>query len=437
MGRSTPTFVVPECNPDFIRVGDSIEPNPNAVLNFGVDYTNQSQIQAMANSTKQNAVDCWNYEPFLLETTKEDGSVAKYHFLEYSGTRQLAEDIERVRIIFGGQKLSIYGISYGTKVMGTYATIFPSSVNLMVLDGNDDPGSDLVSNAEDIARSINQRIGFFVASCEFSKSCPVDNVSGCLTDLANLVRENGYSNIMRFLITLLYQRIDRAKEVCDAAADGDVATLVGLLDDILPDEARKRQSDTSTNTPSKPTAADDDYPFPNYSSLQSGLAQNMVTSQDYTFGAYSEDQYVQFLMNLNEKYSAYGTQSPVTAAAQWYNYGYFWPRNTPLPPLGNPSLTGVIAGQMYDPWTPYIWTQKMRNQFKYASLLTSQSVNHGLGSALETANIFSDPECILNYQKYFQTGIVDFVDGTVCAAVDIGESCTIIDALKGDQCFGA
>jgi pimeloyl-ACP methyl ester carboxylesterase len=30
------------------------------------------------------------------------------------GTRQLAEDIERVRRIFGDQPLSVYGISYGT-----------------------------------------------------------------------------------------------------------------------------------------------------------------------------------------------------------------------------------------------------------------------------------------------------------------------------------
>lgn len=41
-----------------------------------------------------------------------------YHFLEHSGTRQLAEDIERVRRVFGDQKLSVYGISYGTVVMG-------------------------------------------------------------------------------------------------------------------------------------------------------------------------------------------------------------------------------------------------------------------------------------------------------------------------------
>ncbi len=99
------------------------------------------------------------------------------------------EVIERVRIAFGDQKLSVYGISYGTKVMGLYATIFSDKVNLMVLDGNDgmfslapvpyscvvsfccvskgicsllssllhgmqpnDPNVDIVSNAIDIAR---------------------------------------------------------------------------------------------------------------------------------------------------------------------------------------------------------------------------------------------------------------------------------------------
>jgi hypothetical protein len=30
---------------------------------------------------------------------------------------------------------------------------------------------------------------------------------------------------------------------------------------------------------------------------------------------------------------------------------------TPLPPIGNPNLKGIVAGQQYDPATPYIWTQ--------------------------------------------------------------------------------
>ena len=89
-------------------------------------------------------MDCWNYPGFKLEALQDDGTLSPFRFLEYSGTRQLAEDIERVRRLFGDQKLSVYGISYGTVVMGIYATVFSQNINLMVLDGSVDPNSDIV-----------------------------------------------------------------------------------------------------------------------------------------------------------------------------------------------------------------------------------------------------------------------------------------------------
>ncbi len=54
----------------------------------------------------------------------------------------------------------------------------------------------------------------------------------------------------------------------------------------------------------------------------------------------------------------------------------------------------------------------MRNNFKSASLLTSRSMNHGMATARERA--VQDPACQSHIIKYFQTGIIDFVDGFVC-----------------------
>jgi len=61
---------------------------------------------------------CWQQLRFQHSAVQADGSTRSFHFLKYSGTRQLAEDIERVRILFGDQKISVYGISYDTTVMG-------------------------------------------------------------------------------------------------------------------------------------------------------------------------------------------------------------------------------------------------------------------------------------------------------------------------------
>ena len=51
--------------------------------------------------------------------------------------------------------------------MGTYATIFSDKVKLMILDGSVDPNSDIISRELDDARSKQQRLDYFIASCEF------------------------------------------------------------------------------------------------------------------------------------------------------------------------------------------------------------------------------------------------------------------------------
>ena len=75
------------------------------------------------------------------------------------------------------------------------------------------------------------------------------------------------------------------------------------------------------------------------------------------FGSYDEDRYVHFFQEINADYNAAGTQIPASHSQQWYSSTYYWPNSTPLPPIGNPHLKGIIAGQLFDPATPYIWTQ--------------------------------------------------------------------------------
>lgn len=124
MGRSEPTFMVEDCA---VQLQDE-----DGVLS-AISLTDEDSVQAASKVYKKRAHRCWNHPDFRLEAEQADGSSRTFHFLEYSGTRQLAEDLERFRVLFGSQKLSIYGISYGTVVMGTYATVFPHNVNLMIV----------------------------------------------------------------------------------------------------------------------------------------------------------------------------------------------------------------------------------------------------------------------------------------------------------------
>ena len=54
------------------------------------------------------------------------------------GTRNVARDLEAIRIALGEPKLDYLGYSYGTIVGITYAQMFPTTIRTMVLDGPPD-----------------------------------------------------------------------------------------------------------------------------------------------------------------------------------------------------------------------------------------------------------------------------------------------------------
>ena len=108
MGQSEPSFMVKECGFDGLNYTDAKKK---------IDYSDVSSFRSYTEVLKQRVYRCWTYPGFQLtiDAQTDTGETASkgYHFLEYSGTRQLAEDIWRIREIFGDQKISVYGVSYG------------------------------------------------------------------------------------------------------------------------------------------------------------------------------------------------------------------------------------------------------------------------------------------------------------------------------------
>ena len=308
MGRSLPTFIVEECK------------IPDALLNFtyAFEYADVPAMTRVAEALQHNMKSCWDFEGF-----KAEAGGTTYHFLEHSGTRQLVEDIERTRLAFGGTRLSVVGVSYGTKVMGTYATLFPQSVQLMVLDGNDDPDSDILANAQDIARSHDQRIEYFVASCEASDHCQLD-LRACFADLRSLpgsARTKGSA-----FLSVFSSPVNEVDSLCRMAKNSDAAGVHNFFLEAERKVSEERRQlarqieEDETDSPSKPTTgASDVWPFPDYEMIASPLlAQRMITGQDYTFGAYSPSAFAGTLADIHAKYSGQETGLPVMMAAVWY-----------------------------------------------------------------------------------------------------------------------
>jgi pimeloyl-ACP methyl ester carboxylesterase len=59
--------------------------------------------------------------------------------LPYMTTRDLASDLDSIRVALGAQQISYFAYSYGTYLGQVYATMFPNRVRRMVLDSTVDP----------------------------------------------------------------------------------------------------------------------------------------------------------------------------------------------------------------------------------------------------------------------------------------------------------
>ena len=271
----------------------------------------------------------------------------------------------------------------------------------MVLDGSVDPASDIVSRTRDDARSKQQRLDYFIASCEFGNvQCPVSNIRTCINDVKDMVDYIGdefdawlapvqgllemlginanSGVVMLIIVQVLFSAYDEMSVLCDVSNRRDtdsfkdwiIKNLIGnnpeeLMTTAFPiinaTDANNVIHSFEYNTASKPTSGqspDADWPFKGYGLFTlTSVAQDMITAQDMAFGSYDEDGYVNFFQGINADYSGAGTQLPARSVQQWYSSTYYWPNSTPLPPIGNPNLKGIVAGQLFDPATPYIWTQ--------------------------------------------------------------------------------
>jgi pimeloyl-ACP methyl ester carboxylesterase len=92
--------------------------------------------------------------------------------LPYVGTVDAARDLDRIRQALGDVQLTYFGHSYGTLLGATYATLFPTHVRAMVLDGSIDPALTTVQYATEQAESYEAELTSFFSWCAATSSCP-------------------------------------------------------------------------------------------------------------------------------------------------------------------------------------------------------------------------------------------------------------------------
>ncbi|MEK2474240.1 alpha/beta hydrolase [Streptomyces noursei] len=160
--------------------------------------------------------------------------------LPHVDTVSSARDLDLIRTVLDDKKLNYFGISYGTKLGGVYAHLFPKNVGRSVLDAVVDPTQDPLSAA------IGQAKGFQLALTNYMKDCATKMGSGCPTGKGG---DEGNQKL-----TALLKKLDRhplptqsaRKLTQDLAVTGIVATLYdkeswGMLTIALSEAMRSGQ----------------------------------------------------------------------------------------------------------------------------------------------------------------------------------------------------
>ena len=93
-------------------------------------------------------------------------------WLSHVGSRDVARDLDRLRIALGDAQLHYLGFSYGTVIGSVYAQMFPTHVGHLVLDAPVDLSwsaeQELAANAASFERALDE----FLADCAKRRGCP-------------------------------------------------------------------------------------------------------------------------------------------------------------------------------------------------------------------------------------------------------------------------
>jgi pimeloyl-ACP methyl ester carboxylesterase len=317
--------------------------------------------------------------------------------LPYISTQNTARDMDRVRAALGEGKARYFGFSYGSELGAVYATMFPSEVAAMAIDGADDPNADDTTTAVQQATGLERTLDHILSDCANDSSCPFFNGGDPASafdrlwaslDTHPLVvsgsKGQGRPPVNQgvafygVLDTLYSETLwPKLTEALAAAQDGDGSKLLALYDDY----GERNPDGTWSNT------------------LEANVAISCVDDTGSRDPA-SQDE-------LARKLEA---AAPRLGSAIAYDYDCdFWP----APAAPKLTVTGkgagpiVVLGNLGDPITPIESTRGMARDLEDGRLVTLDGQGH---TAYATGN-----RCIENVvDAYFIQGTVP-ADGTTCS----------------------
>ncbi|HET8930666.1 MAG TPA: alpha/beta hydrolase [Acidimicrobiales bacterium] len=284
---------------------------------------------------------------------------ANAELLPHMSTRDVAADVDDLRLALGVMKINYLGYSYGTSIGQVYADTYPSHIRAMVLDGVVRLGQPGIEAARDQGLAFDEVFGEFVAECPSLAGCPDDPAAAFAQirtqlrkapiptddparDLTSGAFQLGVGQAL--YVTSFWPTL--AKGLQDAAR-GDGTTMQSLADQYLgrePDGSYGNQTDAYFAV----SCLDWDWPSKPQEFIQAGRDVAMTSP-----------------------YLAEGIITDYIRCA-------YWP--TPPRPLTQPEAKGspliVVVSTTGDPATPYANGVDLAKELPKGALITKVGEEH-------------------------------------------------------------
>ena len=332
-------------------------------------------------------------EADLVASTLAFDDACRLHsgwLLPYVGTLDAARDLDALRTALGDLQLNYLGFSYGTALGATYASLYPTHLRAMVLDGDIDPALSYMEESIQQGASFEASYDEFVSQCHAESACPLGSDPGtAITDLLTQLattpvrapdgRMVGRGTAIAGLIAAMYDAGSWGSfySAFAQASQGSVASLQSLVDSYT---GRGPQG-YDHSTPADAAINCDDHSVPDSLADYDAMALTVQADEPH-FGQ-------------DEVYS-------VLTCAYWAVHG---PAPAPLDITGAPPI--LLVGATHDPATPYAWSVALQQQIAGSVLLTRDGYGH-------TSYGFSD--CVRSNVNAYLEALSVPAAGTVCAS---------------------
>jgi pimeloyl-ACP methyl ester carboxylesterase len=282
--------------------------------------------------------------------------------VEHAGTVDGAHDLDALRAAVGDDKITYWGISYGSMLGSTYAQLFPDRVRAMVFDGNMNPQTTLAEISQG-AIAPDDSIGFFLQATGLRTK--FDEVMVKLNEhTIALPDDTRYSRWD--LLDVLNDGVDffpitgeQSWAQADQAVNASWSALFGSEAEQA--EARATLTSKTLQSPRSGTA---------------GSLWSAVVCQDFS-DRISSSRQQSMLRTIVREAPLYGGSLGVDYLTTCNGYGDADAHPVPRPERYGPPIPGMIANSTRDGETPYQWAVAMARSYPTMRSVTLVGGIHG------------------------------------------------------------